>query len=64
MRPTTIALLDVSLLIAFNLGACASRETETTTTTTTTATGAERTSVTRDIVPAEGDRKIPVTESY
>gem|GEM_PF-4960859 len=64
MRPTTIVLWCASLLIALNLGACASREVETMTTSTTSATGAERTQVTRDTVPAEGTRKIPVTESY
>jgi len=64
MKATTIAFLGLSLLIAFNLGACASREVETTTTETTSPTGAERTKVTRDTVPAEGDRKIPVTQSY
>jgi hypothetical protein len=64
MRPTTIALLGVCLLIGLNLGACASREIETTTTSTTTETGAQRTEVTRDLAPAEGSRKIPVTEQY
>jgi hypothetical protein len=64
MKPTTTAFGALLLLIAFSLGACASREVETTTRSTTTATGAQRTTVTRDLVPAEGNRKIPVTESY
>ena len=51
-------------LFALILSACATRETASTTATTTTATGAERTQVTRDTIPAEGARKIPVTESY
>jgi hypothetical protein len=65
MRLLKIALLSAFLTVACGLGGCATHDQyETTTTQTTTATGATRKKVVKDIIPAEGERKIPVTESY
>jgi hypothetical protein len=64
MKLTTIGLLGLLFFVMVSFGACASHQTASTTTTTTNAIGAKRTQVTKDTIPAEGDRKIPVTEQY
>ena len=64
MRTMKAAFICLSLLVGLGLGSCATHEPASTTTTTTTATGAQRTQVTRDLIPAEGQRKIPVTQGY
>jgi hypothetical protein len=64
MKRSNIALLVICLMLAFGLGACVTHDQSRTTRTTTTATGATRTQVVKDVIPAEGGRKIPVTEGY
>jgi hypothetical protein len=54
----------VSLALPFALQACATHHDYSTTTDTTTVTGAPRKKVVKDVIPAEGQRKIPVTEDY
>ncbi|HEY3600412.1 MAG TPA: hypothetical protein VGK72_00480 [Chthoniobacterales bacterium] len=64
MKRTNIAVLGASLMVAVGLGGCVTHDQSRTTRTTTTATGATRTQVVKDVIPAEGGRKIPVTEGY
>ena len=64
MRLTKIALIVALLAVAFPLGACATHDHYSTTTDTTTVTGAPRKKVLKDTIPAEGQRKIEVTEQY
>ena len=64
MRLTKIALIVASLAVAFGLEACATHNHYSTTTDTTTVTGAPRKKVVKDAIPAEGQRKIEVTEQY
>jgi len=64
MRLTKIALIVTLLAVAFGLEACATHDHYSTTTDTTTVTGAPRKKVVKDAIPAEGQRKIEVTEQY
>ena len=64
MRLSKIALVVVLLAVAFGLEACATHDNYSTTTDTTTVTGAPRKKVLKDTIPAEGQRKIEVTEQY
>jgi hypothetical protein len=62
-------VIKVNLLLIFALGSClggcaTDDRSETTRIETTTARGMPRQKVVKDIIPAEGQRKIPVTESY
>ena len=64
MRLSKIVLIVVLLAVAFGLEACATHGHYSTTTDTTTVTGASRKKVVKDEIPAEGQRKIEVTEQY
>ena len=64
--PMKVTLLCTALAALLSLPGCASgkREIEIETPSTTTTTKRGTTQVVKDQIPAEGQRKIPVTQEY
>lgn len=62
--PTKVTLLCAALAASLSLLGCASKNEVEVETPTTTTTKPGTTRVVKDQIPAEGQRKIPVTQDY